>query len=434
MKVLLLICVYLGFVTLPLLLSWIFGGPPRGLRQELASGLGILAFSIILAEFVLSGRFKRLSRIVGMDVTMRFHQLMARTALVFALLHPLLYRGTPSGGQRPWDPTRQLTPTTDFTALASGIAAYLLLAALVILAIARSQLEQKYETWRLMHGLGALFVALLLLHHTVEAGRYGAQAPMIWFWSAMTALAAGTLALVYGLRPLMERRRTWRVRALEPLTPKQWQLTVSPDGHSGLDYKAGQFVWLNVGHSSFSLKENPFSIASAPAGGSDVSFLIKEAGDFTARLPEIAPGTIAYLDGPYGSLSVEGRREPGIGLIAGGVGLAPLLSILRQLRLSGDPRHVRLVYGNRTEAQIAFREELEGEDVIFTLSEPPADWQGAVGVIDAALLDRVFSCAEVESWVFVICGPAPMMQAVEEHLIRRGTPSHRILSERFDYD
>ena len=57
-------------------------------------------------EFVLSGRFKSTSNGIRMHVTMRFHQMMARTALVFALLHPCLYQGTPSGGQRPWDPTR----------------------------------------------------------------------------------------------------------------------------------------------------------------------------------------------------------------------------------------------------------------------------------------------------------------------------------------
>ena len=141
MKPLLLIIAYLAAVTLPLVLSWLLGGPPRPFRQELASGLGILAFSMILMEFVLSGRFKSISNGIGMDVTMRFHQIMARTALVFALLHPFLYQGTPSGGQRPWDPTRQLTITTDFSALSTGIAAYLLLPSLVLLAIGRTQLK-----------------------------------------------------------------------------------------------------------------------------------------------------------------------------------------------------------------------------------------------------------------------------------------------------
>lgn len=429
-----LIVLYLTAVTLPLIASWLVGGPPRPLREELASGLGILAFSMILMEFVLSGRFKSISNGVGMDVTMRFHQIMARTALVFALLHPFLYRGAPSGGQRPWDPTRQLTITTDFSDLSTGIAAFLILPCLVLLAIGRTRLDFKYETWRLMHGIGALLIAALLLHHTIHAGRYGSLPVMTSIWQAMTALAVGSLLYVYLVVPLRDKARAWRVTSVTRLTPKQWELTVTPNGHSGLEYKAGQFVWLNVGHSAFSLKENPFSISSAPAAGPEVSFIIKELGDFTRTIGQIAPGTVAYLDGPYGNLSVDGRDEPGVALIAGGVGIAPLIGILRQMRLTGDTRRVKIIYGNRLEDQIACRDELDAEDVTYVLTEPPEGWQGETGFLDAELMDRVFSSTEFKEWVFVMCGPAIMMNIVEDHLIERGTPSSRILSERFDYD
>ena len=434
MKPLFLIVAYLVAVTLPLILSYWVGGPPRQFHQELASGLGILAFSMILMEFILSGRFKTISNGVGLDVTMRFHQIMARIALAFALLHPFLYQGTPSGGQRPWDPTRELTITTDFSALSTGIAAYLLLASLVLLAIGRTQLDYKYETWRLMHGIGALLIAVLLLHHTVYAGRYGSNPVMTWVWLVMTGVAVGSLLTVYLLVPLRQKARPWRVASVAQLTPKQWEVTVEPDGHRGLDYKAGQFVWLNVGHTPFSMKENPFSICSAPAGGPEISFMIKELGDFTRTIGQSKAGTVAYLDGPYGNLSVDGRAEPGVALIAGGVGLAPLLGILRQMRLTGDPRKVKLLYGNRVIDQIAYREELGEEDVVYVLSEPPETWNGETGFIDAALIDRVFSEKEFSEWVFVMCGPAIMMDTVEDHLIKRGTPSYRILSERFSYD
>ncbi|MBZ0334600.1 ferric reductase-like transmembrane domain-containing protein [Marinobacter sp. AL4B] len=434
MKAFFLIIVYLVAVTFPLILSALVGGQPRHFHQELASGLGILAFSMVLMEFILSGRFKAISNGVGMDVTMRLHQMMARTALVFALVHPLLYQGTPSGGPRPWDPTRELTLTTDFSALASGIAAFLLLPALALLAIGRTQLDYKYETWRFLHGLGALLIAVLLLHHTVSAGRYGSQPVMTWVWLAMTGVAVASLLAVYLLVPLLKKARPWRVASVNQLTPEQWELTVKPDGHCGLGYKAGQFVWLNVGHSPFSMKENPFSICSAPASGPEITFMIRELGDFTRTIGQIKPGTVAYLDGPYGNLSVEGRDEPGIALIAGGVGLAPLLSILRQLRLSGDSRKVRVVYGNRVVDQIAYRDELVEGDVVCVLSEPPEAWAGETGLIDAALMDRVFSEKEFSEWLFVMCGPRGMMDGVEDYLISRGTPSRCILSERFNYD
>jgi predicted ferric reductase len=425
---------YCVAVTLPLILSWSTGLPPRPVREELASGLGMLAFSIILIEFVLSGRVKSISNHIGMDVTMRVHQLMARTALAFALVHPFLYGGTPSGGQRPWDITRQLTITTDFVDLSSGIAAFLILPSLVLLAIGRTQLDYKYETWRFLHGAGAFLVAVFLLHHTLSAGRYGSHPQLVWLWSMMTAIAVTSLLYVYVLLPLLNKNRAWVVTSVARLTPKQWELKLEPSGHSGLDYKAGQFAWLNIGHNRFSINENPFSISSAPSAGAEVSFMIKELGDFTSTIDELQVGTLAYLNGPYGSLCVDDRLEPGIGLIAGGVGLAPLLGIIRQLKLTNDPRQIKLIYGNREISQIAYRDELNNVDVTYILSEPPEDWQGETGLIDGKLLDHVFSQEEFKQWIFVLCGPAAMMDKVEDHLLVRGAKATQIISERFDYD
>lgn len=105
MKPRLSIATYVAVTLLPLGLSWIGTRPARSVLDELASGAGMLAFAIILAEFVLSGRFRSVSGQIGMDVTMRFHQLFARTALVLAMLHPFLYR-LPLAIQLPWDQHR----------------------------------------------------------------------------------------------------------------------------------------------------------------------------------------------------------------------------------------------------------------------------------------------------------------------------------------
>ncbi len=303
----------------------------------------------------------------------------------------------------------------------------------MLLAVFRTELDYKYEVWRVMHGIGAVLIALLLLHHTVYAGRYGSQQVVTWVWLMLTGLAVASTLYIYLVVRFLQKSRAWHVTSVEQLSPKQWEVTLAPSRGSGLDYRAGQFAWLNIGNSPFSLRENPFSLSSAPASGPQVSFMIKELGDFTRTIGQIKPGTVAYLDGAYGSLSVDGRDEPGVALIAGGIGIAPLLGVLRQMRLSNDPRNVRIVYGNRSIDQIACREELDAEDVHYVLSEPPEQWQGETGLVGPVLLDRVFTQTEIEEWVFVVCGPAKMIDSVEDHLISRGAPSKRILTERFDY-
>jgi len=434
MKRLTLIVVYLSLVLAPVALSWIFGGPARPFWAELGSVLGMLSFSIILAEFLLSGRFKALSRHVGMDVTMRFHRVMGCVALAAALLHPFLFSSTPSGGARPWDPTHQLGVTSDFTEIATGIVAFLLLPALVVLAVWRSDLDYKYEVWRRLHGILAILIVLFLLHHTLFAGRYGSQTPVSILWLGLSAFALVSLLYSYFIVPLWRRKQAWSVSSITRLSPHQWGIRLTPQGHAGLEYQAGQFAWLNIGHSSYSLYENPFSIASAPAAGPDISFVIKELGDFTGSLAEIKPGTRAYIDGPYGSLNVDDRDEPGIALIAGGVGIAPMLGLLRQLKLSKDTRAVKLIYGNRSPSQIVYREELDAVGAVYVVCEPDDNWQGKVGFVDEPLLESEFTAEALSSWVFVMCGPSVMMDFVESYLISRGVDSSRILSERFDYD
>ncbi len=439
MKPVVLITLYLTVVLLPLALAGLSGRPPRSLLNELASGAGLLAFSIILAEFVLSGRFRSISRRIGMDVTMRFHQLLARSALVLAVVHPFLYSG-PFGYQRPWDVTGQLTLTTDFGALTTGLLAWVLLPAFVLLSIARDQLPYKYETWRLMHGLGALLISAFALHHALNAGRYSQDPILAGLWVVLFAIAVASLFYVYFVEPLLQRKRAWQVTSIKPLALKTWELTLEPENHSGLEFDAGQFAWINIGHSPFSLYENPFSISSAPAAGDGLQFVIKELGDFTRRVGQIKPGTKAYIDGPHGNLTVSGCDHPGIALIAGGVGIAPLLGILRQLHLDKDNRPTTLVYGNRIEEQIAYRDELDalardhGTRIVHVLSEPKDKWTGPTGMVDSHLIRETFSAPEMRRWLYVVCGPPAMMESVENTLIEIGVPSQLILSERFDYD
>lgn len=435
-----LLCVfYLAAVTLPLALSWLSGTPPRSFWDEIATGAGTLAFAMILIEFVLSGRFRSISRQIGMDVTMRLHQLFARTALVLAILHPFLYRAA-FAPTVPWDPTRQLTLTTDLTSLFSGIVAWVLLGALVLLSIRRDALPYTYEAWRWLHGLSALAIAGLLLHHTLEAGRYAQNPALARLWVIMFCLSAFTLAWVYVIKPASQLARPWRVKSVTPQGLKNWQVTLEPDGHPGQTYEAGQFAWLNTSGSPFSLTEHPFSISSAPGSGRDVEFIIKELGDATGLTGRIAPGSMAYLDGPFGHLVTTGRREPGIALIAGGVGIAPILGILRQLEHDSDPRPQTLIYANRAAEQIACQAELEQlaqserRTIIHVLTEPPEKWSGKTGLVDAGLIAEVFADPATKSWLYILCGPVAMMEGVEDALIAQGVPSNQILSERFQYD
>ena len=107
-------------------------------------------------------------------------------------------------------------------------------------------------------------------------------------------------------------------------------------------------MWINTSKTPFNLEQHPFSIAGGEIGTGTLSFVIRELGDYTSSLDSLQPGQTVYVDGPYGSMSVDqGRSSAGITLIAGGAGIAPLLGLLRELAKRNETRPVRLVYGNR---------------------------------------------------------------------------------------
>lgn len=440
MHPLLLLPAYLTVTVAPLVLAFLQGRPPRPVWDEIASGLAVAAFAILLVEFVLSGRFRTISGRMGMDVTMRFHQLLARTALLFALLHPFLYTTPFFNHPLPWDPTGRLTLGLDTASLVTGVIAWAALPGFVLMSIYRDQLPYRYEAWRLMHGLGAVLIAGMVTHHAFDAGRYSSDPLLAGFWILLVAAAFGSFLYIYAIAPALESRRPYEVISVRKLALKTWELTIRARKGSALDFEAGQFAWLNLGHSPFSPHENPFSISSVPARRPDVQFVIKEMGDRTSRIGEVAPGTVAYLDGPYGNLILKRRKGEGIALIAGGVGIAPLLAIARQLRAENDPRPLILVYGNRVADQIVYKAELNRlarrakTQVIHVVSEPKRGWKGLTGQVDRATIETIFSFDGAPQWLYLVCGPPPMLDAVEDALIGIGVPAGQIVSERFYYD
>ena len=427
---------YALLVVLPVALGWWLIGPARPWLDEASSAIAMMATAALLLEFLLSGRFRVISAGIGMDRSLRWHQIFAQILTIAALLHPLLYL-SPSGAafKRPDDAIAVLG--LDAASLISGALAWLLLGLLTLTAIRRDDLPHRYEVWRIGHGLGAALLAGLALHHAISAGRYSGAPALMAYWAFMLTMALGSLGAVYLLRPWQLARRPWRIAALERVGDRLWSLTLEPDGHAGLAYRAGQFAWLRLNCSTFSVREHPFSIASAPSDGVALRFLIKEAGDFTRQIGTLPIGARAFVDGPHGALCLEGRQEPGIFMIAGGAGLAPMLSLLREAATRGETRPITLLYGNRHQGQIMAAAELAALamrlrlDLHHILQEPPPGWTGFAGMMTPELIQAEAAQAAREGWVFLLCGPGPMIRAAHRGLAALGVPRRHILEERF---
>jgi predicted ferric reductase len=433
-----LVALYVAVGFAPLVLAGLQGQAGRGFWHALSSGLVMVAFAMTLAQFLLSGRFRQISGKVGIDLTMRFHQLAAWSLLAFVLVHPFLY-ALPTLAADPAAGFARIRGMFASPGLRTGVIAWWLLVLLVLMGAWRDRLPIRYEFWRLSHGLGAALAAALAAHHTLAVGSHAADPLLAGFWIALTGIALASLVHVYLIKPLLQRRDPWHVAANEPAADRMWRVALEPASGRAPDFAAGQFAWANLGHSPFSLTEHPFSISSAPSDRPRVEFTIKEAGDFTDRVGTVPLGTAAYLDGPHGAFTPAGRPACRLVLIGGGVGFAPLLGILRALAHAGWPHPVDVIYGNRVASQIIARDELEAMAgrldlrLHLVLSEPPPDWTGAVGELTPDMLAACLPERDAGA-LYLVCGPTPMMNVVEHGLLGLGIPADRIVSERFAYD
>jgi predicted ferric reductase len=430
---------YLAIATAPLWLALAAGSPARNAWRELASGLALVGFAMLLMEFVLSGRFRSVSGRVGIDVTMRVHQLAARGVLLFLLAHPFLY-AVPRLSPDPGRATAFVASMFGSGWYRSGVVAWILLLLLVPMGVFRDRLPFRYELWRASHGLGSALIAGFGLHHTLSVGTHSANRWLAGFWVLLTAIAALTLLFVYLLKPLLQLRRPYRLVSNRRVGERTREVVIEPEHGEAVGFLAGQFAWLNLGHSPFSLTEHPFSFSSAPSDRPRLAFTVKQVGDFTNRIEAIPVGTRAYLDGPHGHFVLPAGTPEGLAFIAGGVGFAPVLSILRQLRAERWPGPLRLVYGNRIEGQVLHRQELEAMardlhlDLHLVLSEPPTGWPGLCGELTPDVLGHCLDPADRQRWTYFVCGPPPMMDSVERTLLGFGVPGRQIIAERFKYD
>jgi predicted ferric reductase len=397
---------------------------------EVGVALGLLAYPVMTSEFALVGRIRSVSRLYGNDVLMFFHKYMGFAALALVVAHPVLV----SPGN--WT---QFNPFSGAPMVRHGAWCLWLLVALAVTSVFRRRLRIAYGWWMLIHFLLAIAIGATALGHILAVQGYTSH-PVV------RGIVIGYF--VGFLIPLVRYRfweylrmldHPWRVVENRDEGAGVRTLVLEPAGHGGFEFEPGQFAWLSTGHPILT-EHHPISIASSAERGEPqrIEFGVRNLGDWSGtRVPALKPGDTMYLNGPFGGFSLD--REPGQGvvLVGGGIGITPLRSTILTMRDRGDVRPVILFYGARNAQAVAYRAELESLasqmalQIVWVFAEAGPEWKGERGYMDAEMFRRHLP-AQFKRYQYFMCGPTPMMDAVEEHLATVGVPRSRIHSERFD--
>ncbi|WP_199171562.1 MULTISPECIES: ferredoxin reductase family protein [Luteimonas] len=426
------LCGYLGMALLPMAIA-LSGDPPaaRGRLVETGAMLGLLGLGVLAAQALTSGRQRWVARGLGQDDVLQFHRQTGLLGWGLVFAHPLTMV---LGDVRFLD---YLDPRADWLRASALWTVLLSVTWLAATSLWRLSFGLSYEHWRLLHGALALLVVTLGLGHALMVGHYTGP----WWKQAALALVVGaSLVAVLEtrvLRPRRLQRRPWTVRSLTTERDGSHTLTLQPRGHDGLRFRPGQYAWITLGATPWRLQQHPFSISSS-ADEAALAFTIKPLGDFTGRLAATAaPGDTAFVEGPYGEFAYRPEvSEHGAVLLAGGVGITPMISMLRTARDRGATAPLLLLYGSPAWDEVLFRDELAALagvlplTVVHVLETGHDGWTGETGHLDADLLARHLP-ADITRRCAYVCGPEVMADAVEPVLRRHGVGSERLYSERF---
>jgi predicted ferric reductase len=428
-RVLVWIIVYLLFICGPLFALMLGSWPPaRDFWTEFSVALGYAGLAMMGLQFGLTARFRYITQPWGDDLIYHVHRQLSIIAVCLVIAHPLILFVV-----QPEFLALLNTFTAPWRARFAAVSVYSLIA-IVIMAVWRTKLKLSYETWHISHMLLAVVAVATGVFHMVGWGYYLASRWKRGLWIGMSVFWVGLLFYVRVIKPWFLIRRPYRVAAVRKERGDTHTLVMQPEGHPGFRFIPGQFGWLTVWQSPFKASGHPFVFSSSAAvSDGRVEMSIRSLGDFTNTIHAIPVGKRVYLDGPYGTFTVGDAPALHV-LIAGGVGIAPMMSIIRTFADRGDERPIILVYGSRDWESVTFREELEALKprlnltIVHVLDDPPDGWTGERGFITAEVLKRHLPPSYADHEYF-ICGHDMMMDATERILDELNVPISRYHSE-----
>ncbi len=207
----------------------------------------------------------------------------------------------------------------------------------------------------------------------------------------------------------------------------------------GFQYVAGQyggFTLLNPAETDAKGNTRRFSLVSAPHESTLKIVTRIQQSSFKRELNKLEPGSTLKFAGPTGNFVLPTEHQKPVILIAGGIGIAPFYSMIKETLLHTPTREIILFYGNQTLQDSAYIEALEtlaqkhaSFKLVLTLSNPAADWAGNVGYITDDLIIK--NTSNYTEQLYYVCGSPAMVQAMQQVLAEIEIPADQINVEDF---
>ncbi len=235
-------------------------------------------------------------------------------------------------------------------------------------------------------------------------------------------------------------RRNARITTMTRLTPDtvKLELQLEPDeeGALSLDFEPGQFVQLGIPDTDI---QRPYSLANTPNWDGSLEFLIKlrHGGVFSTWLDrQAAPGMMLEVEGPFGTFVLRDHGLRPRYFVAGGCGLASIMSMLKRMAEWQEPHTVKLFFGVSTEKDLFYQDEITQLAADYPnlqyqicLTRPSPSWTGYHGSVVEAFKQSLAGAQETPD--IYVCGSPHLVEGVTEAAIALGIDPNALIFERY---
>lgn len=399
---------------------------------------GLVGSDLLLVMLLLAARLPLIDRAFGHDRAMAVHQSLGKPALYLLLAHAALLIGGYALADNSTLPAEMWTMLTQLPDMPLAFVGLALLIVVVISSIVVVRRRFRYEAWHAVHLLAYLAVLVSIPHQLSVGGLLRDGSIQRYYWLALYVAVAGSVLLFRFIIPVVRSiRHRLVVTGVDRVAPGVVSIRLGGRHLRALNASSGQFFIWRFWTPGLWWQAHPFSLSAAP-GGDSLRITVRGLGDASVKLPALPRGTRVSFEGPYGLFTERARTSPRIVLVAAGIGVAPIRSLLESASFEPGGATVLLrspSLGDRyladEMAELCARRGatlrvIAGHRPPGVDSWLPAD-AAAAGITLATLVPEL-----LEADLYV-CGPRRWTDAVVRDARSAGMPGRQIHYERFDW-
>ncbi len=399
--------------------------------------LGLVGTDLVLIMLVLASRIPFIDRAMGHDRAMGYHRALGKPAFYFLIGHGVfLVAGAAVLAKI--NIVQEVIRMWALPDMPLAFASLGVFAVVIITSVVTVRKKFPYEFWHVIHLLSYIAVAFSLPHQFSESTIFITSFAQQVYWVALYVVALGSIFLFRFMSPIVRSvRHQMTVSEVEVIAPGVVSIHLQGKDLSQLNPRGGQFMMWRFWTATDWWHAHPISLSSVPTD-TEARITVRALGKGSEALATIPPGTKVSFEGPYGLFTDAARTSPKLAIIAAGIGVTPVRSLLEHSVTVPKETTILLRASSMEEtylwdemSELAQKKNATLYTMVGKRPSNKTTWLSGKDWNRGVTLTSTFPSL-LESDLY-ICGPAAWADLVVADARAHGVPEHQIHMERFDW-